>query len=406
MFRLDVLESGLTILGEPNDAAQTVALGYFVRTGARDERLQEMGASHFIEHLLFKGSETVSGDDLNERFDRLGGNVNAFTSEETTVYHAACLPEAWEELLETLTELMRPAFRAADVEAERGVILEEIAMYEDNPASRAFDELRVSAWSPHPLGHLVLGTNETVSALTPEALRHNFEARYGTRNVTLVACGKFDWDALLRKTRELTATWPRTTFERVHAPRALTPNVTVVRDDALARTQFALIAPGLSATSPRREVGVVLADVLGGDNGRLYWSLVDTGLSDGVELAHVEFDELGAFEGGWSCDPERAKETLDVVRAELERAQREGVTEAEVRRSRKRIAVGLALRTETPYSRLFTLGMDFLYLGRPMASDEAIGRFEAVSVDAVNDLLKARPFDSAHVLALGPLATL
>ena len=122
--RRHVLPGGLTVLLDPDLDAQTVAAGYFVRTGARDERSGEMGVSHFIEHLLFKGSEHVSAAELNARLDDLGGHANAFTSEEATVYHAASLPERLPELLDTLTELMRPALRAADIEPERGVILE------------------------------------------------------------------------------------------------------------------------------------------------------------------------------------------------------------------------------------------------------------------------------------------
>jgi predicted Zn-dependent peptidase len=129
--QLHVLPSGLTLLLEPDPAAQTVAAGYFVNTGARDETPAEMGASHFIEHLMFKGSEALSAAQLNERLDDLGGNANAFTSEEATVYHAAALPEYTPALLDTLTHLMRPALRQSDLESERGVILEEIAMYAD-----------------------------------------------------------------------------------------------------------------------------------------------------------------------------------------------------------------------------------------------------------------------------------
>ena len=185
------LPNGLTLLLEPDPSAQTVAAGYFVATGARDERPAEMGASHFLEHLMFKGSEEVGAEELNVRLDELGGHANAFTSEEATVYHAAALPEDGPELLGTLTELMRPALRPHEIETERGVILEEIAMYAEQPAVRVADALRTAYWDAHPLGHSVLGTPETVQALTREVLARNHRERYGAGAVTLAVVGAF-----------------------------------------------------------------------------------------------------------------------------------------------------------------------------------------------------------------------
>jgi predicted Zn-dependent peptidase len=169
--------------------------------------------------MLFKGSARVSAAELNARLDALGGNVNAFTSEESTVYHAAALPERAGDLLVALTELMTPALRESDLEPERGVILEEIAMYADQPGVRVFEALRSAYWrtgtgEEHPLGHNVLGTNETVGRLSAETLRAHFHARYGTGRVTLVAVGNFDWSELLVQAEALTLDWPRTTFQR------------------------------------------------------------------------------------------------------------------------------------------------------------------------------------------------
>ncbi|WP_229756009.1 M16 family metallopeptidase, partial [Deinococcus soli (ex Cha et al. 2016)] len=179
------LPNGLTLLLEPDPDAQTIAAGYFVNTGSREETPQDMGASHFIEHLLFKGSDEVGARELNERLDDLGGHANAFTSEEATVYHAATLPEHTPELLHTLTELMRPALRDTDIHTERGVILEEIAMYADQPSVRVTDQLRADYWGDHPLGQPILGTTDTVTTLSPDTLRAHHQARYGAQRVTL-----------------------------------------------------------------------------------------------------------------------------------------------------------------------------------------------------------------------------
>ncbi|WP_102125529.1 M16 family metallopeptidase [Deinococcus planocerae] len=399
-----VLDNGLTLLLEPDAGAQTVAAGYFVATGSRDERPDELGASHFLEHLMFKGSEGVGAAELNERLDDLGGNANAFTSEEATVYHAATLPEQEGELLGTLTELMRPALRPEDIGPERGVILEEIAMYAEQPVVRAADELHADYWGDHPLGHLVLGTPQTVGALTREALARNHRERYGAGRVALTVVGAFDPARVLAWAQAELTGWPAGT------PAAPTPlptprhpgTVRTVRDPNLARVQVALALPGLGAAHPLREAAVVLAELVGGENGLLHWALLDTGLADGADLAHLEYREAGTFEGGFSCDPERAQTVLDRYRDVLAGAG-EAVTDAAVRRVARKLAVGTLLRAETPQGRLFALGMEHLALGRPVSTAELVDRFARVTAAEVRAVLELCPLTRPTVVALGPV---
>lgn len=404
------LPNGLTLLLEPDPAAQTVAAGYFVATGARDERREEMGASHFLEHLMFKGSERLSAAELNERLDELGGHANAFTADEATVYHAATLPEHTPALLDTLTELMRPALRPADLEPERGVILEEIAMYAEQPAVRVADELRASYWGGHPLGHSVLGTPETVRAVTREALARNHRERYGADRVTLAVVGAFDPDRVHVWAEEELRGWPAgIPRPPVSPPSPLPPptpgTVRTVRDDRLTRVQVALALPGLPAAHPLREAAVVLAELIGGENGLLYWALLDTGLADSADLAHLEFRDAGTFEGGFSCDPERAQAVLDAYRTVLASAP-EALTDVTVRRAARKLAVGTLLRAETPQGRLFALGMEHLALGRPLSTAELVDRYARITVEDVQAVLGFCPLARPTVVALGPVAGL
>lgn len=399
-----VLPNGLTLLLDPDPGAQTVAAGYFVATGARDERPSELGASHFLEHLMFKGSERLSAAELNERLDELGGHANAFTGEEATVYHAATLPERAPELLETLTELLRPALRAGDIEAERGVILEEIAMYADQPAVRVADELRADFWGGHPLGHAVLGTPQTVGALSREALVRNWHERYGAGRVTLAVVGAFDPDAVRRWAGETLGGWAAgTPTPTVPAPPPAAPGtVRTLHDPALGRVQLALACPGLPARHPLREAAAVLAELIGGENGLLYWALLDTGLADSADLGHLDYADAGSFEGGFSCDPERAQAVLDAYRAVLEEAPA-ALTEAAVRRAARKLAVSTLLRAETPQGRLFMLGMEHLALGRPLSTAELVDRAARVTLADVRAVLDLCPLTRPTVVALGPV---
>ncbi|WP_420594753.1 M16 family metallopeptidase [Deinococcus sp.] len=401
-----VLSSGLTVLLERDSQAQTLAMGFFVRTGARDETPSELGASHFLEHLMFKGSEEVSALDLNARLDALGGQANAFTSEEATVYHAASLPEQQRDLLSTLSVLLTPALRPEEVLTERGVILEEIEMYADQPDSRLIDQLQADYWDGHPLGHLVLGTPQTVAELTPESLRRNFVSRYGTPRTTLVVCGQFDEADVLAAAAQLSAQWPRTAFERelpLHTPSS---GLSLSMDAELSREQVALAAPGLSHTDPLREAAHVLSEIIGGENGRLYWALLDTGLSDSADLSHAEYDGTGMFMGGFGCDPKRTQQVLDAYRAVLREIQDNGVTDVEVRRAARKIAVSAVLRSGTPQGRLFSLGIDYLARGELVSAAESVRRYADVTPEQVRAVLERRPFDTLRVAALGPIGEL
>lgn len=401
------LPGGLTVLLESDPDAQTVAAGYFVNTGARDEPRAEMGASHFIEHLLFKGSERLSAAALNEKLDDLGGNANAFTSEEATVYHAATLPEQAGDLLDTLTELMRPALRPEDIEPERNVILEEIAMYADQPGVRVTDELRAEYWGAHPLGHLILGTPDTVAALSRDTLARHHRERYGAARVTLAVVGAFDPPAVLDWAHAHLSAWPAAPEPAPQPPPQPVrgDRVRVITDTDLARVQVAVAAPGLSARHPLREAAHVLADLIGGENGALYWAMLDTGLTDSADLSHLEYRDAGTFEGGFSCDPDRAQRALDTFRAAL-RGAGDLITPAAVRRAARKLAVSTLLRAETPQGRLFTLGMEHLSTGVPASTAQLVERYASVTPEEVREVLRLCPLNDLTVVALGPVATL
>jgi len=403
-FEHAVLPNGLTVIGERNPGALSMAAGYFVRTGARDETAPESGVSHFLEHMAFKGSERRSAEDVNREFDELGADYNAFTGEEYTVYYGAVLPEHQERLVDLLTDMMRPTLRGDDFDMEKNVILEEIALYKDRPQSTVVDEARTTYYRGHPLGHSVLGTTESITALTREQMQDYWRRRYAPNNLVLALAGDYNWEACLRHAEHLTRHWEPADSPRLYPPFQPEAAVRVVPDAKIHRAHLCLVAPGLPAQAEERCVADILADIIGGGDGsRLYWELVDPGLAESIRLGHDEEDGAGAFFGYASCDPERAQEVVDRIRKVLAGITADGPTEAEIERSKRKAASALVIHCETPRGRLFHLGFDWQYRREYREVDAVIDRYLAVTREDTLRFLERRPFDALNVIALGPL---
>src|SRR3954454_24364616 len=213
-FKQAQLSNGLEIVAETNDAAHSIALGFMVKTGSRDESPAVSGVSHFLEHMMFKGTAKRNSQQVNEEFDAMGAKNNAFTSNEVTCYWAQVLPEFTERALELLANMMGPAMRDDVFDMEKKVILEEIALYLDRPSHVLFEAIMADHFENHPMANSVLGTKESIAALKQKQMRTYFDSRYGPGNMVLAAAGKLDFDELIKLADRYCGSWPR-----VNAPR-------------------------------------------------------------------------------------------------------------------------------------------------------------------------------------------
>ena len=200
-FREHRLDNGLEIVAECNPRAYSTALAFFVNAGARDEDSSNAGVSHFLEHMIFKGTPRRSAEQVNRELDELGSHSNAFTSEEHTVYYATVLPEYQEPTVDLLADLMRPSLRKDDFDTEKQVIIEEILKYEDQPPFGAHEKCLAAFFTPHPLGNSILGTTDSITRLTADQMREYFRSRYSPNNINLLAAGKLQLYALVQQTR-------------------------------------------------------------------------------------------------------------------------------------------------------------------------------------------------------------
>lgn len=401
------LANGLEIVAECNDEAHTSALGYFVQTGARDETDDVSGVSHFLEHMVFKGTAHRSGDDVNREFDEMGAHYNAFTSEENTVYYAAMLPEFQSRAVELLGDILRPALRSEDFNTEKQVILEEIKMYEDQPPFGADDKCRAAHFAGHPLGKSVLGTVESVGSLPVDKMRNYFEHRYSPQNVILAAAGKIDFAALTAAAHKVCGSWKPIAAERNVKPVASHSGFEVIHKPTATQQYLLQMSDGPSATDDDRFPAKLLGTMLGDDSGsRLYWELIDPGLAESCSLHHYEFVGAGAFLTYMSCDPENAAENLRVLNDVYRRAQADGFTAAELSQAKSKIQSRIVLGSERPRGRLFSVGTNWSHRGAYRSVKDDLDSIDAVTLDSVAAVLAKYPLTRCTSVAVGPLAQL
>lgn len=379
--------NGPEIIAMCDPTAFTTSVGWFVDTGARDETPELAGVSHFLEHMVFKGTKRRSAEQVNSELDHLGAQSNAFTSEESTVFHACVLPECQSKAVDLLTDIMRPSLREDDFETERQVVLEEIAMYDDQPPYGAMERAMELFFGDHSLGRRVLGTAETVSEMTIEQMVNYHKQRYTLDNMFLVASGKVDFEQLVEQTESLVGAWRgRAASRQPHVPK-FGASFSVIQRQATHQQYTVKIWPGVGCNDPARYALRLLASVIADESGsRLFWELIDTGLAETAALWPQFFQECGCIVGYLCCAPEDTEENIDVIQRVLQQVIDEGVTQRELDLARNKIVSGLILSDERPSNRLFALGQSWLARRRYDPLDAVLSRYAAVTPDELRDM--------------------
>jgi predicted Zn-dependent peptidase len=404
-FHQTKLANGLQILGETNPSALSVALGFFVRTGARDEVHGESGVTHFLEHMIFKGTEKRDPVQVNRDFDRIGADNNAFTSEESTVFHAAVLPEYVPQALDVLADILRPSLRDADFQTEKNVIKDEIARYEVRPEWAVYDESRKLFFGDHPLGQSILGTRESIDALKRDQMHDYFQRRYVAPNIVAVAAGNFNWNDFVRLVEGHCGKWESGPIGRRGLQEAKhRPGLKVMQREKLNQEYVMMWVPGPAADSPMRYAAHVLTSIIGDSTGsRFFWALVDPGLADSADISFMDYEAAGAYLLSFSCQPEDAKSNLDIVRRILQEIQSKSVTEEELRVARTRMAAREVRGNERTHRRMLSIGHDWVYLNTYRTLDDELASIDAVTLADIRKLLDRYPLQDLMTVALGPL---
>ena len=402
-FHQTVLDNGLHVIAELNDQARSVALGFFVKAGSRDESTEVAGVSHFLEHMVFKGTPRRDALAVNRDFDRVGAKHNAQTSEEDTFYHVTCLPEYLPRTFDVLSDILRPTLREDDFDTEKKVIIEEIKMYLDNPMSVAYDAAKEVHFGPHPLGQSILGTVASIEGLKVEQMRDYFARRYGASNIVLAFAGKTDWDQVVAMARAHCGDWPGGEAGRqAIVPRGTGEFRAILRAEDQQQTVIGVAdAPPLE--SDDRYAAQLLATILGDHTGsRLYWALIDPGHADGAEVSYQDYNQAGAFFTFLSCEPDDTQANLERVAAVYRTIMADGPTADELTQAKNKVLARSVLRSERPMGRLASLGFHWTYRRDYLSVADELKAFSRVTLDDLRRVLDRWPLLPLSLVSVGP----
>jgi predicted Zn-dependent peptidase len=414
--RRSVLPGGLRVLSEPVPGARSVAFGIWIGVGSRDERAQVAGASHFLEHLLFKGTQRRDALEIAEALDAVGGESNAFTGREYTCFYARVLDDDLPLAVDVVVDqVLDSVLDRDDVEAEREVILEEIAMHDDDSSDVVHDAFALALFGDTPLGRPVLGSVDTVAAMSRTSIARWYRSRYALPSMVVAAAGSVDHDlleALVQSAVERSGATARRDDDTQPAPlrptsRPPTGHSTVaLHDRDTEQVNLVLGTTALRRDDPRRPALHVLTNALGGGtSSRLFQEVrEERGLAYSVYASTAAYADTGTFEVYAGCTPGKVDEVLALVREQLADVAAHGLSDAEVVRSKGALRGSTVLDLEDTGSRMTRLGKAALVHEELLSPDQLLDRIAAVTpehVQAVAADVLTRPLALG---AIGPLA--
>lgn len=414
VVRRTVLDTGVRVLTQAMPGTRAVTIGVAIPVGSRDERARYAGASHFLEHLLFKGTRQRSALEISASIEELGGDLNAFTGKEYTCFYARVRDSDASVALEVLLDMVTDSvITGADVDLERTVVLEEIAMSDDDPAGTAGEDFAGLVYGGSPLAVPIIGTVESITAMSRADVRRHYRSWYRPQTIAVVAAGAVDHTALTATARRALDGWAEASTElrgrrvsqRTPAKSAIAPEM-ALRPKDTEQVNIVTGAPGLPRADERRYALALLNAVLGGGmSSRLFQSVrEERGLAYSVHSFFQGYSDAGAVGVYAGCSPARVMQTLEVIDTELAQVAEQGLSAAELERGRGYLRGATVLAQEEASARMTTLAEAELITGELRALDEVLAAIDAVSLDDVAELASHLWSQPRQTAVVGPLA--
>ncbi|MEG1108056.1 MAG: pitrilysin family protein [Oscillospiraceae bacterium] len=406
MHEVISLKNGVRIVRENMPAVRSAAFGIFINAGSRSEKSTENGSAHFIEHMLFKQTANHSASELASEMDAIGGQINAYTTRESTCFYAKVLDTHLSRAIELLCEMFFDcAFDEAETESERGVILEEIGMYEDTPDDLCYERL-ISGAFKGALGRPVLGRPSTLANMTGASLKAYKESHYTAGNIVVSLCGSFT-DEHIAQISERFSALPKSKAKP--AKKAEYSVCRTLRRKKTEQNQFCLAFPTDAATSDDRFAMNLLSTILGGGvSSRLFQNIREKfGLCYSIYSFQQSFADCGLLGIATAVSKDTELRALKLIGEELRIFSENGVSEDELSRAREQAKSSLVMGLESTSSRMIKLGNSLLVLGKCLTTEEVISNYDAVTRENILELARAKfSFENLSLSALGKIETI
>lgn len=396
------LSNGLRVIVEPIPTCRSVSFGIWVKTGSRHENTQDNGISHFIEHMLFKGTERFTAKDIADVFDGIGGNVNAFTSKEYTCYFAKVLDQHLPIAVDALADMFfNSQLDEEELAKEKNVILEEIAMYEDTPDDKVHDDASRAAYGDHPLAYSILGLQDRLKAMNSNDLRSYMQRQYRIDNVVISVAGNIEEQSLIELLEKHFGGFTNTGAAETLDTPEFNGNYLFFKKQT-EQNHICLSFPGCSIADPNLYAMVLLNNALGGGmSSRLFQEIREKrGLAYSVYSYHTSFADTGLFTIYAGTAPKQTSDVLNITMDVLGELAVKGLTEAELHRGKEQLKGSLILSLESTSSRMNRNGKNELMLGRHYTLDQMLERIDEVTMADIADMTKKMlsvPFATAVV---------
>ena len=403
----EVLPNGLTVITEEMQHVRSISVGIWVKTGSRDEEAPSNGISHFIEHMLFKGTKHRTAEEIARQVDSLGGNMDAFTAKECICFSAKVLDEHLPNAMEVLSDLvLNPLFEAKDINRERGVILEEIKMDEDNPDYLVHEIFTQSFWKDHPLGKPILGTKETVKKFEQSVVSDFYEQRYYPGNMIISAAGNLQHKKFLDMIAKHFQDMKPGKNGHVSTAPKIVPRITMRNKKSLEQVQLCIGVPAYPIAHEKRFVCYVLNTLLGGGmSSRLFQNIREKqGLAYSIYSDLNPYRDTGCLSVYAGTSKESVVKMVESVVAEFRKLKTELVPADELKRGKDQLKGSLVLSLESSMSCMSNLARQEMYFDRFYSIDDLIARIEEVTAEEI--LQQAQEFFTSEAIAVTVLGNL
>ncbi|MCH7721413.1 MAG: insulinase family protein [Planctomycetes bacterium] len=401
-FTTHTLSNGLKIVIEQMPGVSSVAAGILVRTGARDETRPLAGVSHFLEHMCFKGTPHRTTRELSLDFDRMGGQPNAFTSQERTFYHGQSRGCDLDRQIELLADMMGSTLPAQEFDREKQVVLEEIAMSQDRIENVAFDLILEKVFQDTSLSWPVLGYQDTVSDLPRDQMIDYLHTHYVPSNMVLIVAGDVEPARAVELAQQHCGGWATADYERKRLPAEPRTGTVVQQVDRFQQQIVSLVFRAPGGGHADYETAQAVATILGGDNSRFFWEIVQTGLCPFAGAWHLDYAAHGLMILYGQTEPDHVEKMTEAMQAQARRIGRERVSAEELQRVKNKRRTSLAVEGESPYHRLVQILDDVDNHGEPLTVEQRLARVEAITAYTVADYLQQYPIDGdGYLVSVG-----